>query len=88
MLGLISIVGLICSLAAFVLGILCAIKMFQANQIWQGILTIICWIFGVIYVFQKKDELGLEKLALPYAAAGVASIICNVLVKVMATSGV
>lgn len=84
----IGLIGNVAGLAAFVLGIMCAIKMFQANQIWQGIVTILCWIFGIIYVMQKKEELGLQKLAMPYLATGVVSIVCAIIAAVLAPRGV
>lgn len=86
--AIVGVIGLVASLAAFVLSILCAIKMFQAQQIWQGILTILCWIFGVIYVMQKKNELGLEKLAMPYIGCVAVSILCNIAIRVMAPSAI
>lgn len=76
---LIGLVGNLAGLVSFVLGILIAIKMFQRGMIWQGVLTIICWIFGVIYANSRKAELGIEKLYMPYLLAGVISIALAIL---------
>ena len=77
-----TILAAIAGLATFVLGILVAVKMFQNQMIWQGILTIICAIFGVIYGWQKKDEIGAQGLMMPYTIAFVASVILNVIARV------
>jgi hypothetical protein len=71
-------------LAMFILGILVAVKMFQHQMIWQGILTIICAIFGVIYGWQKKDEIGAQALMMPYTIAFIASVILNIILRVQA----
>ena len=77
--------ALIASLGTFVLGILVAIKMFQHQMIWQGILTILCSIFGVIYGWSKKDEIGANGLMPIYTIFFLAAVILRVVATMQAT---
>ena len=81
---MIPILAMIAGLATFVLGILVAVKMFQHQMIWQGILTIICALFGVIYGWQKKDEIGAQSLMVPYTIAFAISLVLNIIARVTA----
>jgi hypothetical protein len=68
-------------LAMFIIGILIAVKMFQASMIWQGILTIICSIFGLIYGWMKKDELQIGGLMIPYTICFVVALVTKVIIR-------
>ena len=85
---MLPMLALICGLATCVLGILVAVKMFQHQMIWQGILTIICALFGVIYGWQKKDEIGAQSLMVPYTIAFAASFVLNLIVRLSAPATV
>jgi len=78
--GMLTTISTVASLVGFVLCILIAIPMFKKGMIWQGILSIICGLFALIYGWMKKDELGVEKLVLGLGGCILVSIVCNVIV--------
>ncbi len=83
-----QLVGNLCSLGALVVSILMAVKMFKAQppQVWQGILTIICFPFALIYSWMKKDELALGNLPLLYTVLALAGITLGLAGGVLAVS--
>ncbi len=89
MAGIFSILATVLGLGSWIVAILMAVKMFKAQpaQIWQGILTILCGLFALIYGWMKKDELGLDNLPLIYTGLLGGAIVCNILVVVMAGAG-
>jgi len=85
---ILGLIGNLCSLGAFIIAILMAVKMFKAQppQIWQGILTIICFPFALIYSWMKKDELGLGNLPLLYTVLALGGIILAIVGASMAVA--
>lgn len=86
---MLSLLATALGLGSWIVAILMAVKMFKAQpaQIWQGILTILCGLFALIYGWMKKDELGLDKLPLIYTALLAGAIVCNIAAIAMAGAG-
>lgn len=76
--AMLALVGNLLVLGGFVVAILMAVKMFKAQQIWQGIVSILCTLFAIVYGFSKKDELGLGNLPLLCLALTVGGIVLQI----------
>jgi hypothetical protein len=72
-------IGILANLAALVFCILIAIPMFKKGMIWQGIVSILCGLFALIYGSMKKDELGVGNYVIGLAVCIVVGIACAVL---------
>jgi hypothetical protein len=61
-----ALLGSLCMLGAFIVGILVAVQAFKRSKIVPGIFLIICWPFTLIYGWMKADEWSVKNLMIAY----------------------
>jgi hypothetical protein len=84
---LLGMLALVCGVASLVCWVMVLIAIFKANEIWQGIVGIICPLFAFIWGWMHADRLGVRKIMPIWTAAVVAGIVLNILTAVVAPRG-
>ena len=74
-----AILSLLVGLGSLVCWIMVLVKIFQAKQVWQGVVGIICPLFALIWGWMKAAELGTSKIMPIWTGLVVVQVILNVL---------
>ena len=71
------VLGLLCSIGSLVCWIMVLVAIFKANQIWQGVVGIICPLFAFIWGWMQATPLGIRKVMQIWTVLIIAGIVLN-----------
>lgn len=77
---MLQVLAIVMGLGSLACWIYTLVKIFQANQIWQGVVGIICPLFAFIWGWIKSGELGIQKVMLIWTVLIILGFTFNLMV--------